>query len=586
VQYIDVQDAFAGHELCDPAQKAVNGLTEGDDLIIDGLGPIGNESYHPNELGHQLMSSVLIQQSERLSKPMPVADDTVKAPYKESDVYRQFIGDAPSGFPPLPPQHPITNVKNVDLKGSTIAPRTDIPLRPNSTFDASFHSTPTPAGMLTTDADGHLTGEITVPDSLEPGYHTLHLYGQNLSGQQVDLYKLIYVAASIDDIDGDDIPNDGEKCLAVEPANVDFDRDGIDDACDPEITEPPADAIPPMVIGTPDRSADANGWYNHDVTINWTATDPDPSSGTPTQPAPTTAGQEGDHTYTSGSSCDPAGNCASGQLRLKIDKTGPTLGSVAWTNNPKSDMGTATLSVPIADNLSGVEEAEYYLGDTDPGPGNGATMQVNDGLMSVDFGTDFPTGVYKVTVRAKDKAGNWSLPTSDYLVVYDPFGVQMTGQKKLLPSLENGDVLPGLTTGAQGDKARFGFNVRYDNQGGIHPESDFQFSYKTGDDCNNPSKATNCHNFELNASSIAWLTTQDPNDSIGIFQGEGVLRVDGVRSAVIFRVTGLDSERLDTESQDHLTVMIYGGSANPNGGPPLYQINDDIQRGNIKIRKW
>src|SRR5690606_18188025 len=139
--------------------------------------------------------------------------------------------------------------------------------------------------------------------------------------------------ASEDDYDGDGIPNEDEQCLIVQPAGVDYDQDGIDDACDPEITEPPAptDTTPHLVIGTPDPEPNTAGWYNSDVTITWTATDPEPSSGVPTQPEPTIASLEGVNTYTSTESCDEANNCATGSLTFKIDKTAPMIATPSWS---------------------------------------------------------------------------------------------------------------------------------------------------------------------------------------------------------------------------------------------------------------
>lgn len=756
VQYIEVENAFSGYELCRPLSletgltTAVNGLTAGDDIGLLGVNVVGNESFHPNVLGHQLMSQALLAQSENLTKPMPVlpgaVDPSVIVPYVSSAPYNAFISNAPSnglGYKVGTYVNLKTDDENeihIILRDSpTHISDTELNLQPNVNFDAVLYSTPTPLGTVPTNADGHIDGNITVPGSVEPGFHTLRLTGKDLGGRDVQLYKTIYVAANALDYDGDDTLNVDEECLAVQPAGTDQDRDDIDDACDPVVNAEPADSEPPVVTGTPDREANENGWYNSDVTINWTATDPDPSSGAPTQPPATLANQEGAHTYVSDLACDPLDNCATGSLEvsidktapqisytlsqaanaqgwnnsavtvtfacsdetsgvdscsepqtvsgadgvyvvtgsvtdkagntngvnvfvsldstlptvsqsvlpatnsegwhntdvtvtptcddnlsailscspvvilsteganqtvestaednagntatatvsLNIDKTAPVLGAAIWSNNPKSVLGTASLSLSATDSLSGVAEAEYYLGDTDPGQGNGATMQVGEDGVSVGFNTDFPTGVYKVTVRAKDKAGNWSQPVTDYLVVYDPFGTRMTGKKSLLPSLTNGDVLPGLINSGQEDKAKFGFNVRYTDDGsGIHPHSDFQFKYETGSKCNKPAQAVNCHSFELNATSIAWLVTEGVNDSTGLFQGTATLNVDGTATNVVFRLTGLDGERLDPTSQDRLTLKVYAAGDNPNNAASLYTVSAEVLRGNIKIRTW
>jgi hypothetical protein len=162
----------------------------------------------------------------------------------------------------------------------------------------------------------------------------------------------------------------------------------------------------------------------------------------------------------------------------------------------------------------------------------------------------------------------------------------MTGQKKLLPSLSGGDVLPGLVSGGQADQAQFGFNVRYNQSGEIHKNSDFQVKYETGKGCGKPSQAASCHIFELDAISIAWLTTQGENDSTGIFQGTAKLNIDGQTANVVFRLAGLDGQLLDNASEDYLTLKIYPEGANLAIDAPLYQVSAEVPRGNIKVGRW
>jgi hypothetical protein len=741
VVYIDVENAFEGHQLCQDAED-VNGLTLGVGTPFP-FGPFSRASFHPTASGQMRMSWAVLDQSNYLTKPMPVlsskTDLSKIPPYVGSPSYEAFIGNAPSNGSAEAAKQQIRINRFINdniLRGSTVNINQSVPnLKPNSTFQAWFYSTPTPAGTLTTDANGKLTGDITVPTGLEPGYHTFRVDAKNIADEDIVLYKEVFVSAYENDLDGDGILNSEDPCLAVEPANIDQDHDGTDDACDGVIDKVPADITPPVVIGTPDRAANSAGWYDRDVTISWTATDPDPSAGAPTQPANSVASQEGTNTYTSDESCDPLNNCATGSLEIKIDKTAPNityslnpsstadgwnnssvtvtfscsdatsgvanceepqtvagtdgvyivtgyvtdnagnansvnvivsvdttkptltqasiptannfgwnnsdvtvtptcsdglsgvktcslaetlttegadqvvtstatdyagnsgsasstikidktapiLGAVTWSNNPKSTASISSLSIEASDNLAGITEAEYFIGDTDPGQGNGATMQVGTGSVSVDFGTDFPTGVYKISVRAKDAAGNWSLIVSDYLVVFDPVGVHMTAHKKLTPSLANNDSLPGLIDNTQTDEATFGFNVRYNDSGLVHPESDFQIKYQTGTNCRKLALAQNCHSFDLNSTAIAWLATQGTNNSTGIFQGTARLVIDGVTTSVLFRVIGIDGQLLGVTNPDNLTVKVYNLSDNPNTASPLYRVSGSLPRGNILI---
>ena len=727
VGYVNVENALVGSRLCEAYsdQIAVNGLTAGNDNFLN-IGPVGKESYHPNVIGHQLFRDEILRGTKNFTKSTLLTNLTTLPDPTILDG-AELIGD--------PVFLSKTHAYNRLIYGEGLTP--DIVyedqfidtsldgLKPRSKVDPWLRSDPVQLAGTVADENGSASLAFRIPANTPVGLHTIHIYAVSLAGEPLDIYKDVYVAVSENDYDGDGVLNAQEKCLVVEAANVDYDKDGVDDACDGQITEPPSDTAPPAVTGTPDRAPNAGGWYNGDVTINWSANDPEPSSGAPNTPAATLANQEGTNTYTSGQSCDQAGNCAAGNLVLKIDKTppeisfsvtpapnaqgwnnsavvvkfncgdalsgvascsetvtlsagngghmvtgtttdkagnttdvnavimidstkpevsniispaanssgwhnsnitvnpvcndsfsgvfecspqtvltveganqtitstaadkagnssdavshinidktAPVLGTPSWSVNPKASSAVSTFTVPGSDNLSGLAEAEYFLGD-DPGQGNGAAMAIDNNGLSVAFGADFPTGVYKITIRAKDTAGNWSTNVSDYLVVYNPDGLRMTGKKTLLPSLSGGDILPGLVGADQKDKAKFGFNIRYDNHGQIHKNSDFQFSYEAGG-----------NSLNLNANSVAWLTTMGSSNSTGIFQGTGTLAVDGKTSQVSFRVTGVDGELLGSTSSDHLTLQIFAMGDNPDTATPIYRINADVLRGNIRIRK-
>jgi hypothetical protein len=88
----------------------------------------------------------------------------------------------------------------------------------------------------------------------------------------------------------------------------------------------PTDTVAPIVTGTADRAPNGNGWYKAPVMITWTTTDPAPSSGQPSTVPPTIASIDGlNRLYPSYPSCDPAGNCTTGQLSLSIDQAAPNL---------------------------------------------------------------------------------------------------------------------------------------------------------------------------------------------------------------------------------------------------------------------
>ncbi len=170
---------------------------------------------------------------------------------------------------------------------------------------------------------------------------------------------------------------------------------------------PNQDITPPVVTGVPDQLPNAAGWYRADVIIDWVATDPAPSSGTPTDPANTMASIEGALVrYTSGSSCDPAGRCATGSMEISMDRTSP---AVACTT------GTAV----------------FQLGQ----PGAVVTGTVTDGLsgpvapgVSAPADTSF-VGTRSVALSGEDLAGNTATAACAYRVefVMSSFGAPVDG---------------------------------------------------------------------------------------------------------------------------------------------------------------
>jgi hypothetical protein len=188
-------------------------------------------------------------------------------------------------------------------------------------------------------------------------------------------------------------------------------------------------------------------------------------------------------------------------------------------------------------------------------------------------------------MRSKDNAGNWSSPSSDYLVVFDPNGPGITGRAHtLVPSLTSGDTLPGLVSSGQTDSATYAFTVGYNSSGLLDSHSDLKFDYITGTNCNKPT-ASNCHSFHLDATSFAWSVINGTNNSHGLFQGSASLSVDGTTTTNPFRVDGVDGDLLGGGSQDHFLLTVYATGANPNTAAPIYKASGNVGIGNgIKVR--
>ena len=114
------------------------------------------------------------------------------------------------------------------------------------------------------------------------------------------------------------------------------------------------DKTPPTISGTPDRAANAAGWYRGDVTVTFACDDA--LSGIVGCSDPATLGEGADQSAT-GTAHDAAGNAATTTVGpINVDKTAPTI-SGAPTTPPNGNgwyAGDVTIHWTCTDELSGV----------------------------------------------------------------------------------------------------------------------------------------------------------------------------------------------------------------------------------------
>jgi len=155
-------------------------------------------------------------------------------------------------------------------------------------------------------------------------------------------------------------------------------------------TAPAGDTTAPTLSGAPTTSPNGAGWYRSDVTVHWTAQDPE--SGIPAPPVDTTITGEGQGLSSTVTVTNGAGlsTTAASSPLVKIDRTAPTTAvsgtSNAWTN------GNVTLSLSPTDGLSGVAQTVYAVD-------GGAAQSGTSVVLSSE-------GDHTVTFHSTDVAGN------------------------------------------------------------------------------------------------------------------------------------------------------------------------------------
>lgn len=263
VVYVDVEDIFDGRRLCetDSSNTLIHGITQGDDIGLGKIKILASESFHPKAEAHQFYKNAVLAGTNNLTKPMEAPDTS--ATYRMLDSTDAFFINLQKTNRQV--YQPIYQdlIKDRVNTNSQYALSID---RRTSGFDGlqllniELHSTPISFGSFSTDAQGNLNAVVTIPESIEPGYHSLHIYGTTLTGQQVDIYDYVLVGKSDSDFDGDGVLDANEGCVFTTPLGIDTDKDGLDNACDgfanpiPEPIPTPA-PIPeptPTPVPTPD----------------------------------------------------------------------------------------------------------------------------------------------------------------------------------------------------------------------------------------------------------------------------------------------------------------------------------------------
>lgn len=245
VVYVDASEALAGHRLCEGGNNAmaVNGLTHGNDKFFD-VGPAANESYHPNILGQKLYETKILAETKNLSLVNPPAD-LAEADPKIEDAFELMEVEVVDYSQPL---FDFRNMLQPVLFLGKPAAVSASGFAPSSNTKAWLTSEPYQLGEFTADETGNVNFNLGLGDDAPLGLHTLHLAGVNVAGEEIEHLQTVFVGSTEEDLDGDGTLNQNESCLVGEPSGIDTDLDGVDDACDGLIGQPP--------VGNPEAGDD------------------------------------------------------------------------------------------------------------------------------------------------------------------------------------------------------------------------------------------------------------------------------------------------------------------------------------------
>ena len=275
VHYIDVTDAFNGNRLCETNSNnvAMNGITAGNDI----MNIIGNESFHPNQFGHELLTYKILDKSQNFTLGMPTAavktapkiDETSPAlanSQKTNRTIRKTTSDEITT--------PRKTKKSTKVKVS--ATNLNNSIAPNSNYTVTVGSNST---TTTSDSNGDINVDVDINPNDPAGSTNVNISGNDVTGTPISINDSIIIDGPEGDLDQDGVIDEKDSCLGVTNSNIDVDQDGIDDVCDelvgPAPTTPPTDTTPSADTtnsGGTDTSASNNPTTTDPITVTTSTT--------------------------------------------------------------------------------------------------------------------------------------------------------------------------------------------------------------------------------------------------------------------------------------------------------------------------
>ncbi len=345
VVYVDAENALADHRLCEATDEniAVHGLTEGNDRGFLGFKFLSAGSYHPNKLGQKLYKDSILAMTNNFTaeNPQPEPTATQQEPSESSKFYNVARANKDiylSRFVGL-------NLGEVQ-KSANLSLSIDglvNGLKPNSTFRVELHSTPIQLGSVQSNSQGDINAQLGLPDDVEPGYHSLHFYGETITGEPIDLYDYFYVSNSLNDSDGDGVENSQEKCVFGQSSGVDFDGDHIDDACDGDIGKRYVASPPASTDSTQQNSSGQTveeGYPDIITPVNNSSSAQDPQAAGALQPQSSQQAQNTRSNLQTGGNLSQTGNNTNDVL-----SQGSQQSSLTVLSSPFASTGTTSTGV-------------------------------------------------------------------------------------------------------------------------------------------------------------------------------------------------------------------------------------------------
>jgi lysophospholipase L1-like esterase len=199
IKYVNIEDSFGSQVLCGDSKPSVmNGIRLGDDSspwdTLPWFKIIGQESFHPQPSGHTKIAEAILQAvPDTLTynycpEGVVVCPSAIEAPepsgyWLVDGITHNYESLHIASFTQDREDVTDERQKTISLGSNSFAP--------NSVIRTEIQSDPVELGSFVADETGAAKFNVELPQNLEEGFHTLHLYGTSYSGEQIDLYEVI-----------------------------------------------------------------------------------------------------------------------------------------------------------------------------------------------------------------------------------------------------------------------------------------------------------------------------------------------------------------------------------------------------------
>jgi hypothetical protein len=176
-----------------------------------------------------------------------------------------------------------------------------------------------------------------------------------------------------------------------------------------------------LIAGSITPAPNPAGWINSNATVSFSASDS--LSGVASKTPDQVISSEGRGQIISGEAIDKAGNKATTQVTVNIDKSSPTVSITATPNflwPPNQKMIDVKIGGSAIDGISGIASLAFKVkdeyGKVEPAiSGFGSSIR----LEAWRNGDDRDGRLYIITVTVKDNAGNEATASTTVLVPHD-----------------------------------------------------------------------------------------------------------------------------------------------------------------------